>query len=127
MNEKDYSIENISFTFQDITFDMKTVGSQDFLSKLTSILLDNTGELNRQNGSKKVIMITDSYMKIKKFITWIQNMDSMSERHFEATVIGKILKKIYKKIFLLLCIFLKYFIYHNFITINASNIFLISV
>ena len=93
LNEKDYSIENISFTFQDITFDMKTVGPQDFLSKLTNILLDNTGELNRQNGSKKVIMITDSYMKIKKFITWIQNMDSMSERHFEATVIGKISKK----------------------------------
>ena len=93
MNEKDYSIENISFTFQDITFDMKTVGPQDFLSKLTNILLDNTGELNRQNGSKKVIMITDSFMKIKKFIAWIQNMDSMSERHFEATVIGKILKK----------------------------------
>ena len=88
LNPKDYSIENISFTFQDVTFDMKTVGPQDFLSRLTNILLDNTGELNRQNGSKKVIMITDSYMKIKKFITWILNMDSMSERHFEATVIG---------------------------------------
>ena len=72
---------------------MKTVGPQDFLSKLTNILLDNTGELSRQKVSKKVIMITDSYMKIKKFIDWIENMDSMSERHFEATVIGKILKK----------------------------------
>ena len=68
---------------------MKTVGPQDFLSKLTNILLDNTGELSRQKVSKKVIMITDSYMKIKKFIDWIENMDSMSERHFEATVIGK--------------------------------------
>ena len=72
---KSDNIENVSFTFQDHTLHLKTSEPRNFVSKVTNILLDNVGAKNANTKAEKVVLITDSYYKLKRFIEWASDFD----------------------------------------------------
>ena len=67
---------------------LKTSEPHSFVSKVTNILLENIGAGNANAKCEKVILITDSYYKLKRFIEWASDFDEINEKQLETIVVG---------------------------------------
>ena len=82
-------IVDMSFSFQDQTIQLKNESTPvAFANKITRILSNNTGSSNATTQSAKVVLISESWLKMKVFLDWISQVVPSHVTQLETLVVG---------------------------------------